>query len=161
MELGRNGIFFEGWKAIDTLKIASELFPGQRNKLENLMRRYNIMPEGEVHRALVDTDALRKIFFEFIEESEIRSKSIENIIKQYGYQGLYVHRSIPAIIRESIVEKQVIKGKYRRRDGNILELSILPIAPVWVDNKWFLLSKSNNSNEIMPLYCENFVEIYK
>lgn len=160
-ELGRSGIFFEGWKAIDTLKIASELFPGQRNKLENLMRRYNIMPEGEVHRALVDTDGLKKIFFEFIEESEIRSKTLDAIIKQYGYQGLSLHRCIPAIIRESIVEQKTIRGKYKRRDGNTVELTIRPIAPVWVDNKWFLLSKENNSDKFISLYCENFIEIYK
>ena len=64
-ELARNGLFFERWKAIDTLKIAKEIFPGQKNRLENLICRYNIMPEGDFHRALVDTEALKKIFFEF------------------------------------------------------------------------------------------------
>src|SRR4030042_4984594 len=60
VELGRNGVLFERWKAIDTLKIAAKVFPNQKNKLENIMRRYNIMPEGDVHRALVDTDVLKK-----------------------------------------------------------------------------------------------------
>ena len=159
VELGRNGIIFERWKAIDTLKIAYELFPGQKNKLENLMRRYNIMPEGDVHRALVDTDILRKIFYEFLEESEIRSKSFDQLIIDYGYQGQYLHRSIPAILRESIIEKRYINGKYRKRDGEIIMLSILPVSPIWVDNKWFLLARDKNTKKEIVVYCDNFIEI--
>ncbi len=159
VELGRNGIIFERWKAIDTLKIASKVFPNQKNKLENIMRRYNIMPEGDVHRALVDTDVLRKIFYEFLEESEIRTKAIEQLIKEYGYQGQYLHRSIPAIIRESIIENKIVNGNYRRRDGSLIELSILPIAPVWVENKWFLLGKEKKSKKEIIIFCDNFTEI--
>ncbi len=159
VELGRNGIMFERWKAIDTLKIAKEIFPGQKNKLESIMRRYNIMPEGDVHRALVDTDVLRRIFFEFLEESEIRSKSFDQLIKNYGYQGQYLHRSIQGRIREAIIEKKIINGKYRKRSGEIISLSILPISPVWKDDKWFLLAKDPKTNKELVVFCENFLEI--
>jgi DNA polymerase III epsilon subunit len=159
VELGRNGIVFERWKAIDTLQIAKEIFPGQKNKLESIMRRYNIMPEGDVHRALIDTDVLRKIFFEFLEESEIRSKSLDQLINYYGFQGQYLYSSIPAIIRESIIEKKSVNGKYRKRDGEILSLSFIPISPVWVDDKWFLIAKDHKTKKELVLYCENFLEI--
>ncbi|MCK4797185.1 MAG: hypothetical protein KAT05_07370 [Spirochaetes bacterium] len=158
VELGRLGITFDRWLAIDTLKIAVEIFPGQRNKLENIMRRYNILPEGELHRALIDTDALRRIFFEFLEESEIRSNTIEQLIKKYGFQGQNVHRSIPARIREAIVEKKIIKGNYQKRNGKITELSVLPISPVWVNKKWYLLAEEEKSKNVVSLNCENFID---
>ena len=118
------------------------------------------MPEGDVHRALVDTDVLRKIFYEFLEESEIRSKSFEQLITDYGFQGQYLHRSIPAVLRESMIEKKTINGKYRKRDGTTIELSVLPISPIWVDNKWFLLAKNKETKKEIALFCENFIEIY-
>ena len=158
VELGRVGISFERWRAVDTLKIAAKIFPGQKNKLENLMRRYNILPEGELHRALIDTDGLRKIFFEFLEESEIRTNTIDQLIKKYGYQGQLIHHSIPAKIREGIIEKKIIKGNYRTRNGKIISLSIMPIAPVWADKKWFLLAKKEDTKDIVSLFCENFIE---
>lgn len=158
-EFGRTGFTFERWKSLDTLKIANNLFAGQRNRLENIMRRYSIMPDGNLHRALADTDALRKVFFELIEESEIRSKNIDEIIKIYGFQGNNLHRFIPAIVRESIIEKKVINGQYRKRDGNLIDLSVLPKSAVWVDNKWFLLAEELNNSKYLYLYCENFYNI--
>jgi DNA polymerase III epsilon subunit len=159
VEFGRLGIIFERWKAIDSLLIAKELFPGQKNSLESLIRRFNIMPEGELHRALIDTDALRKIFFELIEESQIRSSSVDQIIKKYGYKGDNMHHFIPAQIRESIIEKRKISGKYLSRDNNIIEINLEPISAVWVDKKWFLLANNKNSEEIISLYCERFIDI--
>jgi DNA polymerase III epsilon subunit family exonuclease len=159
VELGKVGLAFESWKAIDTLKIASSIFPNQSNKLENLIRRYNILPEGNLHRALIDTDALRKIFFEFLEESDIRSKSIDLLIKNYGYQAQNVHRAIPAQIREAIIEKKIINGEYKTRIGERIKLSILPIAPIWINKKWYLLADNIETKEKIYLYCNNFISI--
>jgi len=159
-ELARCGIVFERWRAIDTLKIAKTIFPGQKNKLEAIMRRYNIMPEGDLHRALIDTDGLRKIFFEFLEEAEIRNKSLDEIIKEFGFTGFNIHKFIPGQIREAIIENKNISGKYKKRDGSTVNLNIIPVAPVWSDNKWFLLSRDSLSNNEIILYCENFVEFF-
>lgn len=159
VELGRIGLTFERWRAVDTLKIATRIFPGQRNRLETLMRRYNILPEGDLHRAFIDTDGLRRVFFEFLEETEIRSKSIDELIKEFGFQGMNVHRSIPAKIREAIVEKKELKGSYRNRNGEIIELKFLPISPVWVEKKWFLLAKESKKQNFITLYCNNFIEL--
>lgn len=158
IEFGRIGISFEGWKAIDTLKIASTLFPSQRNRLENLIRRYNIMPEGDLHRALVDTDSLRRVFFELLEESEIRSNTIDQLIKNYGFQGQHVHRSIPADFREALVEKKIIKGRYKKRTGENIDLTVLPISPVWLNNRWYLLVKYEQSDNFVTLNCGSFIE---
>jgi|GEM_PF-1143268 len=159
VELGHVGITFDRWKAIDTLKIANELFPGQKNRLSNLMRRYNILPEGELHRALIDTDGLRKIFFEFLEESIIRNNTIDQLIKKFGFKGQHVHKSIPAKIRESIIEKKTVSGSYKTREGKILDISFFPIAPVWVDKKWYLLVEEKDTKNILTLYCNNFIKI--
>ncbi len=159
MEFGRNGITFDQWQAIDTLKMAEEIFPGQKNKLENLIRRFDVMPEGELHRALVDTDAVRKIFFEFLEETKIRSLNIIDLIKKYGFKGQFVYKDIPAKIREAIIEKKTIRGVYRSREGNLLDISFLPLSSVWIEQKWFLLAEESESKKILSLFCENFIEI--
>jgi DNA polymerase III epsilon subunit len=160
VELAKAGLSFENWKAVDTLKMAAIVFPNQSNKLETLIRRYNILPEGNLHRALIDTDALRKIFFELLEESEIRSKSIEELIKNYGYQAQHLHRAIPAEIREAIIEKKIIIGDYKTRTGEEKRLSILPIAPVWINKKWFLLAEDTILKRTIILYCSNFIKFY-
>lgn len=159
VELGRIGITFDRWEAIDTLKIANEIFPGQKNRLENLIKRYNLLPEGNLHRALVDTDALRKIFFEFLDESEIRSYSIDQLIKKYGFSGKNIYRAIPGIIREALIEKKRIQGVYKTREKKIINLSIIPKAPIWVEKKWVLLAKEEKTNQELYLYCDNFLEI--
>ncbi len=159
IELGRNGITFERWKSIDTLKIANKLFAGQKNKLENIMRRYNIMPDGTLHRAFSDTDILRKIYFELIEESEIRSMNIDEMLKEFGYQGNNVQRFIPAIIREAIIEKKILNGQYRTRDNNLMDLSVLPISSVWYDGKWYLFAKRIDNKQSIFLFCDNYFNV--
>ncbi len=158
VELGRLGISFERWRAIDSLLMAREIFPGQKNSLDSLVRRFNIMPEGELHRALIDTDSLRKIFFEFLEEDTVRNQSSEQLIKKFGFKGDNMPRFIPASIREAIIEKKIIQGKYMSRDSSIIEIKIEPIAPVWVDKKWFLLAKDRTIRKIVSLYCERLID---
>lgn len=95
-----------------------------------------------------------------MEENEVRNKNLDQIIKDYGFTGFNLFRSIPAQIRESIIENKEINGKYKKRDGTIIELTINPIAPVWIENKWFLLAYDKISNNELTLYCENFIEIF-
>lgn len=161
VELGRAGISFDRWKAIDTLKIANSIFSGQRNKLESVMKRYNIMPDGALHRALNDTEILRKVYFELVEENEIRAKSIDELVKEYGYQGNNLHRSIPAIIREALVEKRAVRGDYITRDGIKIELKILPISPVWFDGRWYLYAKKGDNEQSIYIFCDRYSNIVK
>jgi DNA polymerase III epsilon subunit len=139
MEMARNGFVFDKWQAIDTLKIAREVFSGQRNNLASLMKRYNITPSGSLHRAIVDTEILKKIFFELIDENQIRELELDQIIKKYGFMGNNIPRNIQANIREAIIEKRAITAFYVDRSKHKQVLNIIPLAPVWNDDKWFLI----------------------
>lgn len=158
-ELARNKVAFEGWRSIDTLKLARSLFPNQRNALKNLMKRYNIFPEGDLHRAIVDTEVLKGVFFNLIDEQNIRELPLDQLIKRYGFQGNLMHRYIPAQIRESLVEGKQISGKYEKRDGTVTDLTLTPYAPVWNDNKWFLMGEEKKSKNIITVNCKKFVDL--
>lgn len=159
VELARNEITYEGWRSIDTLKMAKSVFPDQKNKLGNLMRRYNIMPDGDLHRAIVDTEVLKKVYFELIDETQIRELAIDQIIKRYGFRGNFIHRSIPAKIRELIIEKKPIKGEYKRRDQKVVPIAAIPLAPVWAEGTWYLMAKTPKTADLMVLNCKSFVSI--
>ncbi|VFP78152.1 DNA polymerase III subunit epsilon [Buchnera aphidicola (Cinara cuneomaculata)] len=48
---------------IDTLEMARKLYPGKKNNLDALCRRYNIInPRNKVHGALLDAKILMKIY---------------------------------------------------------------------------------------------------
>jgi DNA polymerase III epsilon subunit family exonuclease len=159
-EFARNGVFYEGWQAIDTLKIANAIFPGQKHRLENLLKNYNIVPEGDLHRAITDTMALKKLFFELLDETEIRGKTLEQLVKKYGFEGNILPRNFPARIREALVEKKIISGKYRKRDNAEIDLAVVPLAPVWVDRRWYFMGKEVKSKKILSLHAESFIEFY-
>ncbi len=156
-ELASVGLIFRDWKSIDTLRMAQKLYPGQKNKLESLMRRYNMLPEGDLHRALVDTDSLRKVFFEMLNETEIRNKTLEQLIKDYGFQGINFHKFIPAKVREAMVDREIIQAKYKKRNGEIVNMSVLPIAPVWSGRKWFLIAQDEKTGMKISLNGNSFI----
>lgn len=161
-ELARLGIIYEEWRALDTLKMARVSFPYEKkHNLEYMVKRYNIEIQSDFHRAGFDTEKLVKMFFHLIEEEEFRNKNIDTLIKKYGFSGIGIHKFIPALIREAIIEKKLISGKYKKRDGEIIELSIIPKAPVWANNKWFLMATPSNNGKEIVLFCENFIEINK
>jgi DNA polymerase III epsilon subunit family exonuclease len=157
-EFARSGIIFDGWNAIDTLRIASSIFPGQRHRLSNLLKIYNIPPDGDLHRALNDTVALKKVFFEMLDEAEIRGKTLEQIIKKYGVEGIYQPRSMPAKIREALIEKKLISGQYKKRTGDLIPLSVVPLAPVWSGKRWFFYAEDSKTKELLTLNGESFIK---
>ena len=64
-ELGR--ITYGNERVIDTLEIARKLFPGQRNNLDALCKRYNVdNSERTLHGALLDADLLAKVYLELL-----------------------------------------------------------------------------------------------
>lgn len=159
-ELATFGITFEGWQAIDTLKIARHIFPGQKNNLKSLIQRYNISTDGDLHRALVDTEALKKLFFEMVDEAEIRGKSIDEIIKKFGFYGKFVHHSIPAKIREAMVEHKIVDADYKARDSRVVKIKFQPISAVWNSNNWFIYAIEVDTNNKLYLYGPHFQTIY-
>lgn len=64
-ELGR--ITYGNERVIDTLEIARKLFPGQRNNLDALCKRFNVdNSERVLHGALLDADLLAKVYLELL-----------------------------------------------------------------------------------------------
>lgn len=65
-ELGRCGRpmkLAERWPVLDTLALARELHPGQRNNLDALCKRYNVDNTGrELHGALLDARILADVY---------------------------------------------------------------------------------------------------
>lgn len=158
-EFARLGIIFEGWSAIDTLKISREILQIQKHRLENLVRHYGIVASGDFHRALFDTECLMKVFFNLMEEEYFNGKNIETVVKKFGIIGQNIYRSISARIREAIIDKMDISCKYKKRDGNIVEFSFKPLAPVWAYNKWYIMAQNGTDNKILSLNNDSFVEI--
>lgn len=159
-EFAKLGIIYEEWDALDTLKMSRSAFPYEkRHNLESMIKMYGIEISDKFHRASYDTEQLVKLFFCLLDEDEFNDKSIETLIKKYGFSGYGIHKFIPAFIREAMIEKKIITGKYKRRNGEIVDISIIPKAPVWAQDKWFLLANFVDTGEEVVLYCNNFIEI--
>lgn len=161
MEMARNGITFASWRSIDTLKISQALFQGAKNKLKNLIERYHIKQTGDLHRAMVDTQALVDVFFNLIAEEELTKMSIDTIIQKYGFQSdaVELNKMIPKIIREAINTNTVLSCQYTKRDNSTISLRFLPIAPVWNDNYWYLYAQNQDDNAPVTLCCQKMNSI--
>ncbi len=71
-ELKRLGYAEYGWdRAVDTLEIAKNKFPGQRNNLDALCRRFNIDNSARTfHGALLDAQLLAEVYLELLGGAE-------------------------------------------------------------------------------------------
>lgn len=64
-QLNRKGFTYD--RVVDTLEIAKMLFPGARNNLDALCRRYNIdNTERTLHGALLDAQLLAEVYLELL-----------------------------------------------------------------------------------------------
>ena len=64
-ELGK--ITYGMERVVDTLEIARKLFPGQRNSLDALCKRFNVDNSARtLHGALLDADLLAKVYLELL-----------------------------------------------------------------------------------------------
>jgi DNA polymerase III epsilon subunit family exonuclease len=158
-EIGRTTLWFEKWSAIDTLKLARAIHPNlQKHRLSSLMEYYSIEPKGAFHRAINDTIGLQKLFFAMLNEASISTKSIEYLVKNYGFKAKVMPRDIPAFIREPLICQDEIQTKYKNRNNDILNLNLKLLSPVWNDNHWYILAKNLNNNEIYTLLPSSFID---
>ena len=64
-ELGK--VTYSNDRVIDTLEIARKLFPGARNNLDALCKRFNVDNSARtLHGALLDADLLAKVYLELL-----------------------------------------------------------------------------------------------
>ena len=72
-------------EVIDTLMIARRKFPGGRNSLDELCRKYNVDNSGRtLHGALLDSELLAEVYIELIEARQTGLDLNQNISVQSG-----------------------------------------------------------------------------
>lgn len=82
---------------IDTLKMAKDLHPGQKNNLDALCRRYQVDNSGRtLHGALLDTELLAEVYLAMTrgQDSLIIEETAEAGIARIGAGGDYVPRDL-------------------------------------------------------------------
>lgn len=153
----RAGVFYKNFRSIDTLQIAQKIFPGVRNRLESLMKRYGMEQTGELHRALVDTELLSNVFFELIAERLVREMSTDTLVKKFGFTGDNYKEFIPDDILAYIDMMKKMKGIYKTQTGEEINLEFTPVAPLWFKKRWFLLGNTNRKrNKEIIIDCRKF-----
>lgn len=160
MEMARCGINFTSWKFIDSLQIAQRLFPSTPNKLVSLINRYSIQQKGDLHRAMVDTDALVDVFFNLIGENEVSGLSTPELIKLFGYNSTPENalEEFPEIIRTSLSGRTPLSCEYTKRTGEKVILNFQPISPVWHKGYWYLYA-ANRTGGYFFLCCQSMKNI--
>jgi DNA polymerase III epsilon subunit len=161
MEMARCGINFTSWKYIDSLQIAQRLFPSAPNKLVSLINRYNIQQNGDLHRAMVDTEALVDVFFNLISENNVSNLSTAELIRHFGYNSTPENatKDFPEMIRTSLVGRTPMTCKYTKRTGEEIVLNFQPIAPVWHKGFWYLYAANRTSGGYSFLACQSMKDI--
>ncbi len=160
-EFARNGVCFSDWHSIDTLKMAKSLFPKDRHRLKNLMTKYGIKEDGELHRALYDTQMLKEVFFEMLAEEDMRGLTSADLVKKYGFSGEteIMNHYIPLQMRKVISAAEPFKCLYKTQENTEVKLHLLPLAPVWIGKKWFLLCTDMKNKKSVTIYCKRVIDI--
>lgn len=83
-ELKRLGYAEYGWdRAVDTLEIAKNKFPGQRNNLDALCKRFNVDNSSRTfHGALLDAQLLAEVYLELLGGAEPTMDLSSNVHKK-------------------------------------------------------------------------------
>lgn len=109
-ELKRLGYETYEWdRVVDTLEIAKNKFPGSRNNLDALCRRFNIDNSARTfHGALLDAELLAEVYFQLIggDEPSMNLSKIENK-DSFGEEIVFgVNKKILPVRNFSISEKE-------------------------------------------------------
>ncbi len=157
-EIGLTGLWFERWCAIDSLQLAKAALPTlSKHRLSSLLSHYSIEPKGDLHRAINDTIGLQEMFFSLLNEASVSTKSIDHLVKNYGFTGKVMPRDIPAFIREALIGKEEIRAKYKNRSNDIITLNIKLLAPIWIDKHWYILARNLDNGEAYTLLPSSFI----
>lgn len=89
-ELQRIGYeIYEKDRVVDTLEIAKSKFPGQRNNLDALCKRFNIDNSARTfHGALLDAQLLAEVYLELLGGAE-PTMDLSSIIKKQGVDNVF------------------------------------------------------------------------
>lgn len=110
-ELQKVGFAEYGWdRVVDTLEIAKNKFPGQRNNLDALCKRFNIDNSARTfHGALLDAQLLAEVYLELLGGAEptmdlsASGNKINNVVSD-SIKRVYREPRVFAISEEEIAE---------------------------------------------------------
>ncbi|WP_343183712.1 DNA polymerase III subunit epsilon [Buchnera aphidicola] len=111
---------------IDTLKLSRKIFPGRKNSLEALCKRYKIYDNRKFHSAILDAKLLAKVYllmtskqksFNFINKKINNIKKKNKIFKKN--KKIYLKKSNNI---ENILHKKYLKKM--KKNGNCIWLNI-------------------------------------
>lgn len=116
-------------RVVDTLKIARTKYPGARNSLDALCKRFSIDNSNrELHGALLDSELLAEVYLELVggkepnlELSSITRSSVNRINKSY----------ISQLSRKKKLEPRISEADEKNHKEF---LSSFPKQPIWLKN---------------------------
>ncbi len=94
-EFKHKGFKTYSWdKVVDTLEIARSKFPGSRNNLDALCRRFNIDNSSRTkHGALLDAELLAEVYLELLGGAEPSMELSSNIQKKVEKEDIKIERN--------------------------------------------------------------------
>jgi len=128
-ELGRIGkttLMTDQCSVVDTLALAKELHPGQRNSLDSLCKRYGVdNRHRELHGALLDAQLLADVYLAMSGgQGDLGlNRAVDAAVRTHTVRATPIARSIP-VIRASAVELEaharVLKRVAKASKGVVL-----------------------------------------
>ena len=105
-------------RVIDTLKIARSKYPGARNSLDALCKRYRVDNSRRTqHTALIDCDLLAKVYINLIDQKEptLNFQSEEVAIKQENNTNKDYYKKIVKLTDEELKKhREYLKNNFKK-----------------------------------------------
>ena len=120
-ELKHKGFKVFTWdKVVDTLEIARNKFPGSRNNLDALCKKFNIDNSTRTkHGALLDAELLAKVYLELLggaePSMELRHKeTVQNAVQEFEVKKTYREpRKFPLTEEENALHTEFLTSKIK------------------------------------------------
>ena len=133
-ELGLSGLPLLSWdRVVDTLNIARETYPGQRNSLDALCQRLGVDNSNrELHGALIDADLLAQVYLEMCggRQKELSLTTNQNADSDISAQ----HDDIALQTDKTVKDARVFTVPDSERAAHLKHLKSIH-RPIWKDYK--------------------------
>lgn len=106
-KIGLKNINFYCKKIVDTLELAKKIFPGKRNSLDFLSKRFKINIDRKFHSAILDVKLLAKIYYYLtIKQNYLFLGDKKKYIKNIGFNNIVCKASQKDLIMHNIFLKK-------------------------------------------------------
>lgn len=113
LDLSFADIILRNCEVIDTLKLARERFPGQRNSLDALCTRYDISSfNRDKHGALLDSQILAEVYLRLTGGQNVLFNEAENIVTQTVTADTTYLQDVKTPVLEPSDDEQALHEKF-------------------------------------------------